>query len=512
MRTKHSFRNVLVGVISQLLIVIIGFISRKIFIVTLGNEMLGVNGLFTSIISMLALTELGIGTAIVCNLFRPLADKNETKIISLVQFYAKAYRVIGFIVLGLGLAVTPFLGLLIKEKIDTLFLSIIFLLFLADTVVSYFFAHKRSLIFADQRNYIVMIVTTVSTIAASLLQIGILLLTRNYILYLTIKILIRVIENFVIAAIADKRYPFIKRAKKIPLDGETKTGIISNTKALSLHYIGNYLVNGTDNIIISGFLGVVIVGFYSNYFMIISTLRQFLNQFSTGILASFGNVLASESKEKAYDVFKKAYFINYAIYSFASISLLCLFNPFITLWINADSLLDSSVVAIISLNFFVTGVTEVLGSVRTSAGLFRPDRYLHILLAAVNLIVSILLVQIIGIFGVFLGTFLCLMIKEVSVLPSIVYRNVFKVRVREYYKMLIAYAMTTFFAAAVTMFFCMYLIQGGGILWFLLRCIVCVIIPNVIVILVFRKRPEYAYLKEFTTSKLGALKSMVHKK
>lgn len=511
MRTKHSFRNVLVGVISQLLIVIIGFISRKIFIVTLGNEMLGVNGLFTSIISMLALTELGIGTAIVCNLFKPLADRNEAKIISLVQFYAKAYRVIGFIVLGLGIAVTPFLGLLIKEQIDTLFLSIIFLLFLADTVVSYFFAHKRSLIFADQRNYIVMMVTTVSTIASSLLQIGILLLTRNYILYLAIKIVIRVIENFVIAAIADKRYPFIKHAKKIPLDGETRTGIISNTKSLSLHYIGNYLVNGTDNIIISSFLGVIIVGFYSNYFMIIATLRQFLNQFSTGILASFGNMVVSESKEKSYDIFKKAYFINYVVYSFASISLLCLLNPFITLWINADSLLGYSVVVLLSLNFFVTGITEVLGSIRTSVGLFRPDRYLHILLAGVNLIVSIVLVQIIGIIGVFLGTLLCLIIKEISVLPSIVYRNVFGVRVREYYKMFASYFLTTLIAASVTVYLCGWLIQGGGVLWLLLRCVICLVVPNGIVLFVFRKRVEYIYFKEFIGSKLTQLKTIIRK-
>ncbi len=510
MRTKHSFRNVLVGLISQLLIVAIGFISRKIFIITLGNEMLGVNGLFTSIITMLALTELGIGTAVVCNLFKPLSDRDEPRIIALVQYYAKTYRVIGCIVLGLGLLVTPFLGLLIKEQFDIIFLSVIFLLFLADSVISYFFAHKRSLIFADQRNYIVTMVTTISTIAASLFQIAILLITKNYILYLTIKIVIRIIENFVIASLADKHYPFIKQAEKIPLDKETRTHIVSNTKALSLHYIGNYLVNGTDNIIISKFLGVVIIGFYSNYFLIITTLKTFLNQFSSGILASYGNLIVSENNEKSYTVFKKVYFINYIIFNFASISLLCLFNPFITLWINAESLLDFPVVALLALNFFITGVTEVLGLVRTSAGLFRPDRYLHILLAAVNLIVSIILVQIIGIFGVFLGTFLCLVIKEISVLPSIVYRNIFKMRVREYYKMLLSFCLTTFAAAVITMLLCNYL-DRGGVFWFLLQCIVVIIVPNAVAILVYRKRPEYTYMRELIDEKLSQLRNKVRK-
>ena len=434
MRIKNSFRNVSVGFAAQILLVTVGFVSRKIFITTLGNEMLGVNGLFTSIISMLSLTELGIGTAIICNLYKPLADKDEPKITALVQFFRKTYSVIGFVVLGLGIAVTPFLNVLLKENMDTVFLSVVFLLFLVDTVMSYFFAHKRSLIFADQRNYIVTVVSTLTNVLTSVLQIVILLMTQNYVLYLSIKIVIRLFENVMIARIADKRYPFIKDARKLSLEKQTKDNIVSNTKALSLHYIGNYLINGTDNIIISKFLGVIIVGFYSNYFLILTTLKTFLNQFATGIVASFGNLIVQESNEKSYDVFKKAYFVGYVIYNFAAISLLCLFNPFISLWINPESLLAFPVVAILSLNFFITGITEVLGSVRTSAGIFRPDRYLHLLLAVLNLIVSIGLIQVIGIIGVFLGTLLCLLIKEVSVLPSIVYRNIFKMPVKEYYK------------------------------------------------------------------------------
>jgi O-antigen/teichoic acid export membrane protein len=500
-------RNVIVGIISQALIVIIGFVSRKVLIVTLGYEIAGLNGWLTPVISALALTELGIGTAIICNLYKPLADKNEQAITSLVQFYAKAYRWIGLIVLVLGLAITPFLNLLIKNPIDPTYLAVVFLLFLSDTVISYFFAHKRSLIFADQRNDIVMTVSTISTITASLVQIVILLITKNYILYLTIKVIIRVIENIVIARVADKRYPYIIKAPHIPLDKEVKGCIVSNTKALSLHYVGNYLINGTDNIIISKFLGLIINAFYSNYLLILTTLRTLISQFSTGIMASFGNMLAEENSDKSNDVFKKAYFMNFAIYNFASVALLCLLNPFITLWIGSDALLSMPVVMILSLNFYITGISELLGSLRTSAGIFQPDKYLHIALSVLNLVVSIGLVQVIGIFGVFLGTLLCLLIKEVTVLPRIVYKRILNVPVREYYKKLIRYFFTTLLSAGATAYLCFYVLPFNGLPGFLLKCIMCILIPNGLVYLFYRKTKEFVYARELVKTTIIRIRS-----
>jgi O-antigen/teichoic acid export membrane protein len=495
MRTKNSLRNVLVGIIAQLLMVTIGFVSRRVFIDTLGNEMLGINGLFLSIISMLSLTELGIGVAIICNLYKPLADNDEIKITALIQFFKKTYRIIVLIILCLGIILMPFLKNFLKEEINNIFLLIVFSLFLVDCAIPYFFAHKRSLIFADQKNYLITMVSSSSNILNSILQIVILIITKNYILYLSIKIIIRLLENIIISMIADKKYPFIKNDNKPILEKQTKDNIISNTKALSLHYVGNYLINGVDNIIISKFLGIVIVGFYSNYYLIITTLITFLSQFSTGILASFGNMVNKESREKSLGIFKKADFINFVIYNFSAISLLCLFNPFITLWINPDSLFSIPVVIMLSLNFYITGIAGVLGSIRASAGIFKPDRYVHLLMAVLNLIVSISLVQIIGIIGVFIGTLLCLLIKEISILPSIVYQNIFKISVKEYYKKLVTYCLTTVFAASITMYVCTFIITQGGWLFFLLRCGVCVIIPNIIIIILFRKTEEFIYMK-----------------
>lgn len=509
MRTKNSIKNIVVGIMTQLIMVIIGFVSRRVFVDILGYEMLGINQLFISIISMLSLTEFGIGTAIICKLYKPLADNDEHQVKALIQFFKKTYRFIALTIIGLGAVVTPFLKVFIKEDIGQPFLIGVFVLFLIDAILPYFFAHKRNLIFADQKNYIVSLVSSGSTILASAAQIALLILTKNYILFLSIKIVIRLIENVILTQIANRKYPYIRSVGHISLDRDTRKDIASNTKALSLHYIGNYLINGTDSIIISSFLGALINGYYANYSLIITTLTTLLNQFSIGLLASFGNMISIETKEKSYDVFERVNFVNYVIYQFAAISLLCLINPFIAIWINDESVLSIPTVIVLSLNFYIVGISGMLGSIRASAGIFRPDRYLHLMMAALNIVVSIVLVKVIGIIGVFIGTMLCLLIKEVSVLPSIVYREIFCVRVREYYKDLAVYFFTTFFTGAIAMYICTTMITGGGIPWLLVRLAVCIIIPNGVVVILFRKTREYKYTCDLLSDLLLRFKKIL---
>ena len=493
MRTKNSLKNIIVGVLSQLLIVAIGFVSRKVFINVLGVEMLGVNGLLTSIISMLSLSELGIGIAIIYNLYKPLAEDDRDKIIAIVQFFKKTYRIVAGVVLLLGLAIAPFLKVFIKEDINSGFLVAIFFLFLTDTIITYLMAHKRSLISADQKKYVVSYVYTIASILVSASQITILLLTGNFILFLSVRVIIRLIENIVLSKIVDKRYPFIKTKKHLPLDVKIKDNIVTNTKALSLHVLGRYLINGTDNIIISRFIGLGFVGLYSNYFLIINTVTAFTEQFASGVLASFGNMIAIETKDRSHDAFKKANFLNFVIINFASVSMLCLFNPFISMWIGRDALLSFSVVIVLALNFYIKGTASVLGAVRSTAGVFRPDRYLHLMLAALNLIISISLAKIIGILGVFIGTLICYIIKEILVLPNIVYKNIFKLSVKHYCFSYTRFLAVTFLSAGLTLLVCNYLFVGDG--WGLIaaKLAACIIIPNTVVIFFFWKTEEFEF-------------------
>ncbi len=500
MRTRNSILNVSMGIVSQIVITLFGFVARHYFVAALGIEILGINATITSIISMLSLTELGIGTAIICNLYTPLAQEDRPKIISLMQLFSKVYKIIAVSILILGLAIAPFLKWLLLSKgtsldyITSSFLFTVYTLFLADTVISYFLSYKRSILNADQKSYIITLIHTLIYAVMSLLQIIILLLTKNFILYLILKIAFGFLENITIAIIANKKYPYINSKEKYKVESEIKNNIIKNTKALALHYIGIYLINGTDMLIITRFLGVAVSGIYSNYLLIITVLRGMLNQFSSGITSSFGNMLASKDKDSLDIAFYKVFFISFILANFSAVSLFCLFNPFISLWMNRQSLLGWDVILVIVINFYIAVISEPLGSVRSSAGLFRPDRYLHIFLAALNLIIAIILVQKIGIIGVFLGTSVCLILKEITVLPLIVYKNIFHKNLWGYYKRLLKYFTVTALSVCAAWIICTFVTFAHPWVSFIIKVFTCAVIPNTLVIMLFYKTEEYRSL------------------
>lgn len=494
MRTKYSIYNVASGMFAQVVTVLLGFISRKVFVITLGMSLQGINATLSSVITMLSLTELGIGTAIICNLYKPLAADDRPKVTALMQFYSRVYTAIAGIVLVLGVCVCPFLSLIVNDNsVSKSYLIKVFLLFLAETVISYLFAYKRSILIADQKNFYVNLVVMAANLLNSGAQIAVLLLTKNFILYLVIKICFRFLENIAVAAISNKKYPYLKKADKIPVDAAIKHNIVSNTKALALHYVGNYLISGTDMMIITKFLGTVTSGIYSNYLLITTTLKTVFSQFSSGITAGFGNLIALGETQKLYTTFRRALFICYVMTNFATVSLFCLFNPFISIWLGGDYTFSVSVVLIICLNFFIESLSEPIGALRASAGLFRPDRYLHLILAALNLVISIILVRVIGIFGVFLGTLICHIIKELTVLPIIVYKNLFEMRLRKYQLVVLVYMLVTAGCTALTSWICGFVAIGNPYLNLIVRCIVCVLVPNAIVVLCFFKTDEFRY-------------------
>lgn len=508
MRTKYSVLNVLSGMLSQILIALMGFVSRKVFIATLGIGMQGVNATLTSVITMLSLSELGIGTAIICNLYKPLADGDQKSVTALMQLYAKVYRVIAAVVLLLGLLIVPALPMILAAEdvaaIPQGYLTVVYLLFLGDVVISYLFAYKRSILTADQKNYLVTLVATASNLLTNTAQIVVLLLTRNFVFYLLLKIFFRLAENLILAFLANRRYPYICDKQKIPVPKPVRYNIFSNTRALALHYIGNYLINGTDMMIITKFLGTAVSGIYSNYYMILTVLKTVFSQISTGITASFGNLLNEGNKENLYAAFRKVLFVVFALSNFASITLFCLFQDFLQLWLPEVDRLSLPVVFILCLNFYITSISEPVGGLRASAGLFRPDRYLHLFLAALNLVVSILLVQKIGIFGVFLGTFLCLCIKELTVLPWIVYRNLFDKKLYLYQRTLLGYFAVTLVSGSLTWWVCGLVSLDSLLLTFICRAAICVVLPNLLVVAVFFKTEEFRYLT-------GLISGFVHR-
>ncbi len=400
-RTQNSVRNSTVSIVTQVLTVVINFAVKTVFIHTLGSEYLGVNGLFSNIITMLSLADLGIGVAIPYSLYKPLAERDAKKINILMKFYAKVYHVIGVIVLIIGFSLIPFLGFMMKDIPDVPHLTLIYSLFVIHSASSYFFVYKRFLIESDQKGYITSKIIFVFSTLLSIIQIILLLLTKNYILFLLSSIVIVIVQNIYISHKAIQLYPFLKQKKVPKMDKADIQDITKNVSALLIYRIGNVVTSGTDNIVISRFIGLVMVGIYSNYLLIINSLNLVLNQLFNAITSSIGNLVVTTSGKRSSVIYDKLNLVNFWLYALCGTCLLVLFNPFIEIWIGKQYLLSFSVVFLLSLNFYITGMQSVTTSFRNAYGLFWKAKYRPLVMIAINIIVSIILVQFMGVAELF---------------------------------------------------------------------------------------------------------------
>ena len=492
MRINNSIRNITTALIGQVIGIALSFIGRVVFINTLGTEYLGVNGLFTNVLSILSLAEMGVGSAIIYSLYKPLALKDNKQIKGLMSFYRDAYRIIGCLILIIGIGLVPFLSYIIKDQPDIPYLTYIYILFLINSVASYFFAYKRSLIIADQKNYITTIYRYGFYILLNISQIMLLLSTQNFILFLIMQIIITIFENIMVAYKANRMYPFLKSGTAIKLDKESKKEIIKNVKAMMIHKIGGVVVNGTDNILISRFVGVIWVGLYSNYYLIISAINTIIGQVFSAVTASVGNLNAVETKEKSYSMYKKILFINFWIGGFCAIALWILFNPFISLWIGNQYLFKPMIVLIIVVNFYIMLVRKTTLIYRDSMGLFWLDRYKAIFEAIINIVVSVLLALKLGIAGVFIGTFISTLTTAFWVEPYILYKYGFEMKVRDYFFRYIKYTSIILVSGIITHQICT---AFTTVTWMSLfgRAAVCVIVPNLIFLVCFYRTDEFRY-------------------
>jgi O-antigen/teichoic acid export membrane protein len=491
MRVKNSLINITTGLGSQVIITLLSFISRTVFITYLGVEYLGINGLFTNVLGMLSLAEAGIGSAIIFNLYKPVAENDIQKINMLINFYKKVYRVIASVVFILGLSFLPFLDLFVKEaNIENV--GLIYILFLTNTAASYLFTHKISFLNVSQKGYVVTSVYSISTVIATFVKIGVLHYTGNFILYLVIDILITIITSIVLSILVDKMYPFLKNRVAVNLDPETKNNIIKNVKSIVLHKIGGYAVFGTDNLIIASFVSVAAVGLYSNYYMLINISRTLINQVFNNINYSVGNLVAIESDEKIYSFFKVMMLFNYWIYSFFTITLFVIIQPFIVLWLGNDFLMSKGILLILMINFFVSGMRRSISMVKSTAGIFHEDRYAPFFEAGVNLVASIILVQYLGIVGVFIGTLISTLLVPFWVAPYLVYKNVFKQPVRYYFYKYIYFVIlgtgTCFLTYVISNFF------NDGWNSLFIKGLICLFVPNLVYLVMFYRTEEFKYL------------------
>ena len=496
MRTLNSAKNTIVSMTMSIVTILIGLITQKIFIKILGTEYLGLNGLFNNVLSMLSIVELGIGSAIVYSLYEPIAKKDNEKIKSLLKFYKISYRLIALIVFIIGIILVPFLPLIVGENNIQVNITLIYFLFLSDTVISYLLTYKRSILQANEKAYIINIVHILYLITMNTFQIILLIISKNYILYLLIKILFRILENIVITIIANKMYPFITEKNVKSIDKKSKNDILKKVKGLLFHKIGGFVVSGTDNIIISSFLGVATVGLYTNYFTIINAVGGLFSQIFTSLVASVGNLLTERNLEKNYSIYKDMLFINVWMYSFSSIALLCLIEPFIRIWIGGEYLLEYGVLVTLCINFYWQGMRKTLSVFKDAAGIFHEDRFMPVFESIINIIASLVLLKFFGLKGVFIGTIISTLFLFIYAYPKYIYMPIFKKSIFDFWKDYLKYFLITVMLGILVVCITNILKVNNNFIQLIINAIVVLIVPNFIMFLLFRKKEEFQYIKK----------------
>lgn len=494
MRAQKSAKNIIVALISNALNIVLGVVVQSIFLKTLGEEYLGLNTVLTSILSMLSIAELGLGSAIIYNMYKPIANKDKEKIKSLMKFYKKCYSIIIIVMLAIGLIVSIFLKQIVGETQTIQNLYLLYFLFLIDVIFSYTIAYKRSIIYANQEEYLTNVVHLVYLLVMNGLQILFLYLTHNYCVFLIIKLACRILENVLVNIIANKKYPYINEKDVKELDKKIKDDIIKNIKALFFHKIAGFIVSSTDTILISVFFeGLVTVAYYSNYNLVLSAITTILNQFLLSATASIGDLLTENNKERNYEIYKKLNFLNFVIFIIGATGMACAIEPFITIFFGEQYILSKFILISLILKFFIQGMRRPLMAFKEAAGIFYVDRFVPILESVVNLVASIILLKICGLAGIFLGTAVSSLVILLYSYPKYVYRPLFNKNWKDYYLEFIKTILYATIIIGITMGVNQLIKVNNIFAEQVLSVVIAIIIPVIIITLVSGRTEEYKY-------------------
>lgn len=495
-RTEYSMLNILTGVGGYFLNTILGFVCRMVFVRCLAADYLGVNGLFTNILTMLSLAELGVGNAIVFALYKPLAENDEEKIASLMRVYSKAYRTIGILIAVIGLALMPFLNLIIQEQpniAESIYLLYVINLF--NTASSYFFIYKSSLLIASQRNYLVSGINYAITILQSILQMVFLLLFRNYLGYLLIQSAGTFVYNLLVSWVATRYFPHIGKTDIKPLPMEEQKKLFSNIRDLMIYKVSGLLVNSTDNILITFFSGLATTGIASNYTLLVNTLNSLLSQVFNGLTASIGNHNASEPVEKRYRMFSFLNMMNFWIFGWAGLGILFCSSDLVQLCFGAEYVLSPEIPFVMALNFFTVGMMNAVWTYKHTLGLFHYGRFIQIFTGILNIVFSVLLGTYWGVFGIFFATFVARAATNLWYDPYVVFTYGFQKSPKIYVKKIAKY-LVVLMVAVVLCQLSLASVGGCQLIKTLLKMVLCTIVTNAVFAAAFFRTQEFEMLKE----------------
>ncbi len=494
-RTKNATKNIIFGIALKIYQIIVPFLMRTAMIYCLGIEYLGLNSLFTSILQVLNMAELGVGSAMIFSMYKPIASDDSEKICKLMNLYKIYYRFIGLAIAIVGVIICPFVPYLIKSDLpEGMNVYVLYLLNLSATVLSYWlFAYKNSLLHAHQRIDVISKVTLIINTIEYILQFMVIFIWKNYYLYVIILLLNQICINIVTSKVVDKMYPNYEAKGKLKKQ-EVKE-INQKVKDLFTAKIGGVIVNSADSIVISAFLGLTMLAIYQNYYYILTAIIAVVLVIFNSCTAGIGNSIIVESKEKNYQDLNKFTFIIVWIAGLCTCALLCLYQPFMQWWVGEDLLLGFSAVVCFCVYYYVYEINSLLNVYKDAAGIWHKDRWRPLITALVNLTLNLILVNFIGIYGVILSTVLSTLIVGFPWLIYNLFDEIFKRSPKKYLLKLLKYTVIVIIMAVI-IYWCTSFVKGCSIISLIIRAIICFIIYNLIMYIIFKNSTEMIEVKK----------------
>ena len=494
-RTKNATRNIIWGICYKITMLLLPFAVRTVMIYTLGSQYLGLNSLFTSVLDVLSLAELGVGSAMVYAMYRPIAEEDTEIVCALLNLYKKIYRMIGGFIAVIGLILLPFIRNFISGDVPKdINIYILFFVYIVNTSGSYFlFAYKSSILNASQRNDIASKVNMVTGIVKYIMQIVVLLFWHNYYGYVIVIPITSFAANIIIAYTAKKMYPqyICKGNVKPELIKEIKGKVV----ALFAVKITSVIYNSVDSIVISAFLGLIVLAKYNNYYYILSAIISIVTVVFTSITSSIGNSIVLESDKKNYNDYMNLSFINAWIVGWCTVCLFCLYQPFMRLWVGKSLMFNLDIVVCFCIYFYAFQLKSVQSAYKDAAGLWKEDMWRSYAANIFNLVMNIILVKTIGIYGILISTILALTIITYPWQTWMIHKKLFHCSMWPYMKKLLIYTIVTIVACLIT-YGVIGLVKGNGIIDFCIKTIICIILPNILFLIISFKTKEFKLMLE----------------
>ncbi len=493
-RSSNAIKNIIVALLCQGLTFVFSFATRTIFINLLGDEYNGLTSFFQNVVSMLSFTELGVGTAIIYALYKPVADNDINKLKSLMDFYKNVYRILAAIILTLGMLVTPILKYFLETDVPLGNVSLYFLIYLGNTAVSYLFIYKSSILNADQRNRTVKLITTIFLIVKNVVEIGVLLLTHSFVAYLVVQLICTILNNLTISTVANKYYPWLKE-KAEKLKKEEKTSIFNDVKSMFVYRVGGILLNNSASLIMSKIVGVVILGFYSNYNLFIGAATTFLELVFHALTGSLGNLNSSKDTKASEKVLRECNFMAFVLYTICATGMFVLLDDVVLIWLGPERILGKAVCFAMVANLYIFGMLQGVMAYRMTTDLFRITKYIILVTCTLNVALSILMGIKWGLFGILIATSIARLASNFWYEPLMLYKKIFKMSATKHFVKQGLYFATTLVSGGITYFVCEKLFTEVTIISIAVKFMLCVAIPSVIIFVLYFKTEEFKALK-----------------